>query len=88
MTENNLQDSPEKDESISNENSELESNKESKEDTKGILSYSSKGTQSVISLFGFELTAPSGLKNPGIVYIAFIVINLFIFLVLRSFISG
>ena len=88
MTENNLQDSPEKDESFSNENIELESNKESKEDSKGILSYSSKGTQSVISLFGFELTAPSGLKNPGIVYIAFIVINLFIFLVLRSFVSG
>ena len=88
MTENNLQDPPEKDESISNENSELESNKESKEDSKGILSYSSKGTQSVVSLFGFELTAPSGLKNPGIVYIAFIVINLFIFLVLRSFVSG
>ena len=88
MTENNLQDSPEKEESISNENSELESNKESKGESKGILSYSSKGTQSVISLFGFELTAPSGLKNPGIVYIAFIVINLFIFLVLRSFISG
>ena len=88
MTENNLQDSSEKDESISNENIELESNKESKEESKGILSYSSKGTQSVLSLFGFELTAPSGLKNPGIVYIAFIVINLFIFLVLRSFISG
>ena len=88
MAENNLQDSPKKDESISNNNSELESNKERKEESKGILSYSSKGTQSVISLFGFELTAPSGLKNPGIVYIAFIVINLFIFLVLRSFISG
>ena len=88
MTENNLQDSPEKDASISNENSEMESNKASKEESKGLLSYSSKGTQSVISLFGFELTAPSGLKNPGIVYIAFIVINLFIFLVLRSFISG
>ena len=88
MTEKNLQDSPEKDESISNENSALESNKERKEESKGILSYSSKGTQSVISLFGIELTAPSGLKNPGIVYLAFIVINLFIFLVLRSFISG
>ena len=88
MTENNLQDSPDKDESISSNNNELESNKESKEESKGILSYSSKGTQSVISLFGFELTAPSGLKNPGIVYVAFIVINLFIFLVLRSFISG
>tara|TARA_B100001250_G_scaffold179608_1_gene154367 strand:- start:368 stop:634 length:267 start_codon:yes stop_codon:yes gene_type:complete len=88
MTENTSQDSPEKDESVSNEKRELDSNKESKEESKGILSYSSKGTQSVISLFGFELTAPSGLKNPGIVYIAFIVINLFIFLVLRSFISG
>ena len=84
MTANNLQDSSEKAESVSKDTNELESNKESK----GILSYSSKGTQSVISLFGFELTAPSGLKNPGIVYIAFIVINLFIFLVLRSFISG
>ena len=88
MTENNLQDSPEKDESVSTNNNELESNKESKEESKGILSYSSKGTQSVVSLFGFELTAPSGLKNPGLVYLAFIVINLFIFLVLRSFISG
>ena len=88
MTEKNLQGSPEKDESIANENSESEANQKSKEESKGILSYSSKGTQSVISLFGFELTAPSGLKNPGIVYIAFIVINLFIFLVLRSFISG
>ena len=88
MTANNLQDSSEKAESVSKDTNELESNKESKEESKGILSYSSKGTQSVISLFGFELTAPSGLKNPGIVYIAFIVVNLFIFLVLRSFISG
>tara|TARA_B100000965_G_scaffold397175_1_gene413262 strand:+ start:39 stop:305 length:267 start_codon:yes stop_codon:yes gene_type:complete len=88
MTENNLQDSSEKDESISSNNNELDSNQNKEQEAKGILSYSSKGTQSVISLFGFELTAPSGLKNPGIVYIAFIVINLFIFLVLRSFISG
>ena len=87
MTENNLQDSLDKNESVSSNNNELEPKKESKEESKGILNYSSKGTQSVISLFGFELTAPSGLKNPGIVYLAFIVINLFIFLVLRSFIS-
>jgi len=88
MTENNLQDSPEKDDSILIENNELETNKKSESESKGILSYSSKGTQSVISFLGFELTAPSGLKNPGIVYLAFIIINLFIFLVLRSFISG
>ena len=88
MTENNLKDSPDNDESVAIDKNKLESSTESKGDSKGILSYSSKGTQSVISLFGFELTAPSGLKNPGIVYIAFIVINLFVFLVLRSFISG
>ena len=88
MTETNLETSPEKDESASTVNKELESNKESKVESKGILSYSSKGTQSVISLFGFELTAPSGLKNPGIVYLAFIIVNLFIFLALRNFISG
>ena len=88
MIEQNSQDSPENNESTSSNNNELDPNKESKADSKGFLSYSNKGTQSVISLFGFELTAPSGLKNPGIVYLAFIVINLFIFLVLRSFISG
>ena len=88
MTETNLENSPEKDESASSVNKELESSKESKVESKGIVSYSSKGTQSVISLFGFELTAPSGLKNPGIVYLAFIVVNLLIFLALRSFISG
>ena len=88
MTENNLQESPEKDESVSTDSTELDSQKESQTESQGILSYSSKGTQSVISFFGFELTAPSGLKNPGIVYLAFIVINLFIFLALRSFVSG
>ena len=88
MTEDNLQDSPQKTESVSTENDELESNKESKTESQGFFSYSSKGTQTVISFFGLELTAPKGLKNPGIVYLAFIVINLFIFLVLRSFVSG
>ena len=88
MTENNLQDSSKENTSVSSNNNELESNQKNKAESKGILSYSSKETQSVISLFGFELTDPSGLKNPGIVYLAFIVINLLIFLVLRSFISG
>ena len=88
MTETNLETSPEKDESASTVNEEIESRKESKVESKGILSYSSKETQSVISLFGFELTAPSGLKNPGIVYLTFIIVNLFIFLSLRNLMSG
>ena len=88
MTENNLKDSPNKEESIPTNINELESKEENNKDSKGLLSYSSKGKQSVISLLGVELTAPSGLRNPGIVYLAFIVVNLFIFLALRSFISG
>ncbi|WP_320663455.1 hypothetical protein [Prochlorococcus sp. MIT 1223] len=55
---------------------------------KGILNYKNKGSQSVFRLFGIELTAPSGLKNPGTVYISFILVNLIIFLVLRSFVTG
>ena len=88
MTKENLENPPKKNESDSSDNNDLEPKEENKVESKGIMSYSSKGTQSVIRLFGVELTAPSGLKSPGIVYLAFIVINLFIFLVLRSFISG
>ena len=88
MAETNLENSPEKDESASTVNKQSASRKGSKVESKGILSYSSKGTQSVISLFGYELTAPSGLKNPGLVYLAFIVVNLFIFLALRNFVAG
>ena len=88
MTGNNLEESPNKEEPISTDTNELEANKDTNKESKGVLSYSSKGKQSVISFFGVELTAPSGLRNPGIVYLSFLVVNLFIFLALRSFISG
>ena len=88
MTENNLQNSPEKNESVPTDQSEDDSNKEKPFYAKGIFSYKDKGTQGVITLFGYELTAPAGLKNPGIVYLSFILINLLIFIILKSFISG
>ncbi len=50
----------------------------------GLLNYKDKGSQTVISFLGFELTAPASLKQPGIVYIAFIIINLTIFIFLRN----
>ena len=53
----------------------------------GILSYKDSGSQTVLKLFGFELTAPAGLKNPGTVYLSFIFINILIFFVLKSFIA-
>ena len=88
MTEKDLQDSPEKNDSGKTNINEVDSNEEKSFLSKGIFSYKNTGTQGVISLFGYELTAPSGLKNPGIVYLSFIVVNLMIFLMLKSFISG
>ncbi len=88
MTEENLQDFPEKDESVSSNKNDVDSNDEKPFYAQGIFSYKDKGTQGVITLFGYELTAPAGLKNPGIVYLSFIFVNLLIFLILKSFISG
>ncbi len=88
MTDNNLLDSPEKDKSLSTEKDKVNSSEEKPFFAKGIFSYKDKGTQGVITLFGYELTAPAGLKNPGVVYLSFIFVNLLIFLILKSFISG
>ena len=88
MTDNNLLDSTETDKSPSTEKDKVNSNEEKPFFAKGIFSYKDKGTQGVITLFGYELTAPAGLKNPGVVYLSFIFVNLLIFLILKSFISG
>ena len=88
MSDNNLVDSPEKDDLDSSDKIEVESSEEKPFFAQGIFSYKDKGTQGVITLFGYELTAPAGLKNPGIVYLSFIFVNLLIFLILKSFISG
>ena len=87
MTDNNLQDSPEKNESVLTDKNEDDFNEEKPFFAKGIFNYKDKGTQGVMTLFGYELTAPAGLKNPGIVYLSFIFVNLLIFLILKSFIS-
>ena len=88
MTENNLRDSSESDKSLPTQQDEVNSYEEKPFFAKGIFNFKDKGTQGVITLFGYELTAPAGLKNPGIVYLSFIFVNLLIFLILKSFISG
>ena len=88
MTENYLLNSPEKNESVSIDQDANDSNEDKPFFARGIFSYKDKGTQGVITLFGYELTEPAGLKNPGVVYLSFIFVNLLIFLVLKSFISG
>jgi len=87
MKDNNLLDSTETDKSLSEEKDEVDLNEEKPFFAKGIFSYQDNGTKGVITLFGYELTAPAGLKNPGIVYLSFIFVNLLIFLILKSFIS-
>ena len=88
MKDKNSLDSPETNKSITTEEDKGDSNEEKPFFAQGIFSYKDKGTQGVITLFGYELTAPAGLKNPGIVYLSFIFVNLLIFLILKSFISG
>ena len=88
MTDKNLLDSAETNKSISTEEDKVDSNEEKPFFAQGIFNYKDKGTQSVITLFGYELTAPKGLKNPGIIYLSFIFVNLLLFLILKSFISG
>ena len=88
MKDNNLLDPPETDKSLYTDKGKIDSNEEKPFFAKGIFSYKDKGTQGVITIFGYELTAPAGLKNPGVVYLSFIFVNLLIFLMLKSFISG
>jgi len=88
MKENNLRDSLDQDDSIATVKNKIDPKDEKPFFAKGIFSYKDKGTQAVITLFGYELTAPAGLKNPGIVYLSFIIVNLIIFLILKNFISG
>jgi len=88
VKDNNLLDPPETDKSLSTDEGKIDSDEEKPFFAKGIFSYKDKGTQGVIAIFGYELTAPAGLKNPGVVYLSFIFVNLLIFLMLKSFISG
>ena len=87
MTENNLLETSKKDQSLVTEKEGVNSYEEKPFFAKGIFSYKDIGTQGVITLFGYELTAPAGLKNPGAIYLSFIFINLIIFLILKNFIS-
>ena len=88
MKDNNLLESQETDKSLLAEKDEINFKGEKPFYAKGIFSYKDKDSRGVITIFGYELTAPTGLKNPGIVYLSFIFVNLLLFLVLKSFLSG
>ena len=55
---------------------------------KEILRYDDNDPQTLFSFLGIALTAPKGLKNPRLVYISFILINLFLLIALKQFLSN
>ena len=52
---------------------------------KGFLAYEDDSKQTLFKFFGIELTAPKGLKNPRIVYVSFILINILLLLILKNY---
>ncbi len=71
------------DESKNKDNQANDSNND-----KGILQYDSKEKQTIFKFFGVEMTAPKNLKNPRLVYLSFILINIFLLILLKNFISN
>jgi hypothetical protein len=51
---------------------------------KSILVYDEDSKQTLFRFFGIELTAPKGLKNPRLVYLSFILINVILLLLLKK----
>ncbi len=66
-----------------------ENNKEvNKSLKKSLLSYDNDEQQTLFKIFGIEMTAPKGLKNPRVVYISFIVVNFILLILLKNLISS
>ena len=51
---------------------------------KSILVYNEDSQQTLFRLLGIEITAPKGLKNPRLVYLSFILINVILLLILKN----
>ena len=70
------------------ENINLEEGNNNKKDAnsleKSILVYDDDSKQTLFRLFGVELTAPKGLKNPRLVYLSFILLNVILLLLLKN----
>ena len=49
----------------------IKENNSNKSLKNGILSYDDNEKQTLFKIFGMEMTAPKGLKNPRIIYISF-----------------
>ena len=69
----------------------MENNKESKDNNetlnKDLLLHDDNNEQTLFRLFGIEMTAPKGLKNPRLIYISFILVNLILLIIIKNLIS-
>ena len=59
-------------------------NPNDKNEKKSLLDYENSEEKSVLSFMGIELTAPSGLKSPILVYASFILVNFILLFVLKN----
>ena len=75
---------------MEDQNNSKDKSSESTENSnnQGILNYKDDDKQSLFKVFGIELTAPAGLKNPRIVYLSFILVNVILLLFLKNLISN
>ena len=79
---------PNSEEELSQTPSEQKSEQESEQKEFDIISFNEEdGSKTVFSLFGFEFIAPKGMKNPLLIYGLFIVVNISLFMGLRSLLN-
>ena len=57
-------------------------------ESKDLLRSDNEEKQTLFRLFGIEMTAPKGLKNPRLVYISFIAVNIFLLIFLKNLIAN
>ena len=68
--------------------SNIESESQTSYASKGVLQNENDDKQVLFRVFGVEMTAPKGLKNPRLIYISFIVVNFILLIILKNIISN
>ncbi len=71
-----------------NDRSDYSEGLKEEELNKNILIDDNDDKQTLFRIFGIEMTAPKNLKNPRIVYISFIIINLILLVALKNITSN
>ena len=60
-------------------------NNTEEKDTFNLIEFDSDiPSKSVFQFFGYEFLAPTGMKNPALIYMLFVVVNIIVFLFIKS----